>query len=201
MIRTLVEIRNGRVSIRENADETTVTVTLDGAPSDVEGLNRSTVLTLKQSLEQKTTRISALENRVTNLLEDRRLDRQTIGGLQSKVEGYDLDRKTERDRADQNKAWAERTEAELERRTQERDEREAARASLEKENAWLHKIVQQVNGEVHGSDILDALQITWERRSETMDEALADAVRKVREIVTAPRPDASTTPRPETSQA
>lgn len=44
-----------------------------------------------------------------------------------KVEGYDNDRKTEKQRANENQGWAERTEAHLEVRTRERDE---ARANL-----------------------------------------------------------------------
>lgn len=288
MIRTLVEIRNGRVSIQENADETTVTVTVDGAPSSLSdldvavgtlGVRENQVRLLKEELEEKATRINALENRVTNLLEDRRLDRQTVKDLTQRlaqqnmeiqqlkegrtadheeieelrrqrdgvmddlekvkagradeqaelsrfrrahvctescrpnshvaftgsqrlkeltaeverlarqVQEYDRDRKTEQRRADDNKAWAERTEAELERRTGERDEREAARASLERENAWLHRIIRGVNLEVYGPEILEALnQVS---RSPEQSEMLATAVRKVRQIVMAPRPETS----------
>jgi DNA repair exonuclease SbcCD ATPase subunit len=135
MIRTLVEIRDGRVSIQETADETTVTVTVDGAPSrsvdldEVDRLNRY-VRELGDRLQKRDTAYVELEDELVRRTRERDERERARAGLEkslseeirklrAQVAEYDQDRKTEQNRANQNKAWAERTETELEKASQE----------------------------------------------------------------------------------
>lgn len=108
---------------------------------------------------------------------------------------------TERERADQNKEWAERTEArviELERALAEADVKKdrddrmitvlegqvAARdRELEAERNRLADQVRKVSGAVHGPEILVGLRTTW---STPESRALAEAVREVRRIIGSP---------------
>jgi uncharacterized protein (DUF3084 family) len=125
-IRTLVEVRGGRVSIVEDGDETRVTITRDEAQSgqpfyqaavDAErelvaavkrvGEMENQVLDLKNDLSGVRGHSEGLEDRIQALVAER-------DALLLKVEGYDLDRHTEKQRADENRGWAERTEALLE---------------------------------------------------------------------------------------
>jgi chromosome segregation ATPase len=109
-IRTLDEVRAGRVRV-------TVDVELSGrryTDEDVARLQASEAELVAAPLRR---RVEELEAALTEI--DKEADR-----LRGVVIEYDLDRHTERERAD-------RAEAELERRTSERDEREAARRRLE----------------------------------------------------------------------
>lgn len=111
-IRTLDEVRAGRV---------TLTVTVDVAQSTDPGT---------------LGRLAGQEDRIADLEAEADRYRRELGKvnevwaekvaeLERQVREYDVDRRTERDRAD-------RVTAELARRTEERDGREAARAELER---------------------------------------------------------------------
>lgn len=134
MIRTLVEIRNGRVSIQETADETTVTVTVDGAPSTFDP---------NQAAETMTENYVWARARVTEL--EKLLAKEV-------------------DRADQNKAWAERTEAELDRRTR----------NLERALATKVRSVREL---LTTPEVVQARRMDCSRSGTTMGGAIGDALR------------------------
>jgi hypothetical protein len=86
-IRTLVEVRGGRVSIVEDGDETQVTITRDDRDEVTPGQP------FYQAAVDAERELVAAVRRVEELVAER-------DALLLKVEGYDNDRKTERDRAD-----------------------------------------------------------------------------------------------------
>lgn len=104
MIRTLVEIRDGRVSIVEGTTETTVTVTVDGAPSTVPlGGQEERLYTAEEVGDFQASEAELVAAPL----------RSRITELERKVDLYNVDRTTERDRADRNMARAEKAEAEV----------------------------------------------------------------------------------------
>lgn len=125
MIRTLVEVRNGRISILETPEETQVTITLDGEESTLlapaERLYTSEEVGHYQATEAELVaaplrrEVASLERHRENLVTELDAALIRIGELDHKVRLYDQDRKTERDRADQNRAWAERAELRAEK--------------------------------------------------------------------------------------
>jgi hypothetical protein len=215
MIRTLVEIQGGRVSIQETGAETTVTVTVDGAPSS-------------QS-PSELGRLAGQKDRISDLEAE-------VGRQRSRAHGFDLDRKSERDRADrlqaeltsmknchvctasckpnahvaftgsqrlkeleeqlhdeteradQNKAWAERAEAEVDRLNKGHARRVA---ELEKDIDALTLQIEKVSIAVHGSLVVRTLQLPWTSWEEKHRLALVKAVRDVRRTIGPPGPETS----------
>lgn len=131
---------------------------------------------LERLLALSVAREDALEVRVSGLLGE-------LAGAENRVRAYDQDRHTERDRANQNRAWAERAEAATARMAEEK--REAVQALAEK--------LGQVAGAVHGAEVRDALARLEPSEADYVLR-LAHAVRVVRDIVGSPTP-------PVTSQA
>lgn len=165
-LKTADEFRDAHVTIEiRAADQHEAQKVLDGAPSFQD------------------------RQKVIELERGRKADHDEIVALRQKAEMFKAQAYSENDRAGRERQRADKAEAELARRTGERDGREKARADLEQENAWLHKMVQQVNLEVHGPEILAALSQV--ARNPEQSDTLANAVREVRQIVTAPRPETS----------
>lgn len=99
---------------------------------------------------------------------------------EEKVRAYDQDRHTERDRANENKAWAERAELRVAQMAQEK------REAIERMADQLGKVI----GAVHGYEVSQALQRThyesaWEYQT------MANAIRNVRRVVGSPTPPAT----------
>lgn len=141
MIRTLVEIQGGRVSIRETGTgQTEVSVIVDGALSEVEGLGS------RLYTAEKVGDLQASEAELVAAPLRRR-----IAELMGQVREYDRDRTTERDRADQNKAWAERAEAEVDRlktgRREDHEEIEELRRQRDSALDDLEKVKTQRDDE------------------------------------------------------
>lgn len=187
MIRTLVEIQGGRVSIRETAAETTVTVNSDGETSSPTGPLYKAAVDAERELVTAQRQVADLEGelasatRHADALEQARaaLEKQlgeAIRALEYKVVEYDRDRTTERDRADQNKAWAERAEANGSRLS-------AALVEAEKDRDRLAAQIGRIKDKVHSPSILIALRTGWPSWSERDAVALANAVRNVRREV------------------
>lgn len=113
MIRTLVEIRGGRVSIRETGTgQTEVSVTVDGALSDQDGVAdlsavelAAEVTRLESELTRRTQERDEREQARANL---EKSQGEEILKLRAHVAEYDRDRKTERDRADRLQAEVDR---------------------------------------------------------------------------------------------
>lgn len=146
------------------------------------------VAELERLLAQAVTREDALEIKVRGLLAEVAAEGGRIEWLEERVRLYDEDRRTERDRADSNRAWAERAENRLSYMAQEK--REAVTALAEK--------LGQVAGAVHSPEIVDALARLEPSESDYVFR-LAHAVRSVRTIVGSPSLPA--TPDGPTSQA
>lgn len=138
---------------------------------------------LERLLALGAAREDALEIKVRGLLGELAERDNRIEYLDEKVRLYDEDRHTERDRADRNRAWAERAENSVARMAGEK--REAIQALAEK--------LGQVAGAVHSPEIVDALARLEPSESDYVLR-LAHAVRAVRGIVGSPTP-------PVTSQA
>jgi hypothetical protein len=103
-IRTLVEVRGGRVSIVEDGNETQVTITRDDQAETASLSGQLYTEAENQALEAQVKELKA------------QLETATLMARE-----FNTDRETERQRADENRAWAERTEALLENVTTERD--------------------------------------------------------------------------------
>lgn len=252
MIRTLVEIRDGRVSIQETADETTVTVTVDGASSsldldETDRLNRQVrelgerLRTMDTELERRTEERDERERARANL--EKSLSEE-IRKLRAQVAEYDWDRKTERYRANRLQTEVDRLKKghvctnackpnahvaftgrqrleELEREVCDETERaDQAEKALEESRSLVARQgarhdrtlrardveteervkrrvtemaakIQKINDAVHSPEILSALKAPWHVRTQDQHEALADAVRDVRQILGSPGPETS----------
>lgn len=173
MVRTLVEIRNGRVSIQETADETTVTVSLDGAMSDDGLLSNAQVRSdiaqaaMKRNLESQVAELRDLlagsDSALGTAADDLARSRALVQGERQRVADLEHDLNTVRE-----------SEAEL-------------RRSLEARNNLLAGATAQlgkVSGAVHGPTILAALDQV--ARNPEQADTLANAVREVRRLVGSP---------------
>jgi chromosome segregation ATPase len=179
-IKTLVEVRGGRVSIVENGNETQVTITRD----EQEEMAAANVL----DQAERAGKVPALERRIAELEADRSGSHGRIEGLEDrvrdleserdalllKVQGYDNDRHTEKQRADENQG----------RLTTSRTLLESAQQDLNDAKASLTRIQDKV-----WKDTLD-LAMTHrgapeEIPVETVGD-LANAVSAVRSIVGQP---------------
>lgn len=130
---------------------------------------------LERLLALAVAREDALEIKVRGLIGDLGEANSRIEYLDEKVRLYDIDRNTERDRADKNREWAERAELRVAQMAQEKRE---ALASLADQ---LGKVI----GAVHGHEVSTALQRThyesgWEYQT------MANAIRNVRRVVGSP---------------
>lgn len=179
MIRTLVEIQGGRVSIRETGAETTVTVTVDSASSGVapsrdqvdgswrDSLNRNQLLTeidrLEKGLEYWKKQYSEREAARA------KLEREMNEAL-TRARKAEAEVERQRERADQNKAWAMRAEA-----TAAKDQDR----------------VSKVRDAVYGPYIPSALKHPWTSWTEIQAVALANAVRNVRQAIVSPESETS----------
>lgn len=167
MIRTLVEIRNGRVSIQENADETTVTVTVDGALSEPAAPVRS-IEELASALEFNRNRASELEKKLAEETERANQNREWADRAEDRVmkdaQAHILrvrDLEAELTKAQERYARQSAThdrvikarDEEFDRRvlardrlleeaTKQRDEREAARANLERKTTEAIQVLE-----------------------------------------------------------
>jgi chromosome segregation ATPase len=97
IVKTATEFRDAHVTIEIRADQDEV---------------QSVANVLDQA--ERAGKVPALEAQVRDLVAER-------DALLLKVRSYDHDRRTEKQRADENREWAERTEALLENVTTERD--------------------------------------------------------------------------------
>lgn len=128
-IRTLVEVRGGRVSIVEDGNETQVTITRDdqAGPASLAGriyteaenqALEAQIHDLKNELNGVRGHSEGLEDRVRDLVAER--DALLLKGEADRADDHNLvaaarvGRNAEKQRADENQAWAERTEALLE---------------------------------------------------------------------------------------
>jgi chromosome segregation ATPase len=153
MIRTLVEIQGGRVSIRETAAETTVTITVDGAQSEVEGLG-SRLYTAEEVGDLQASeaelvaaplrlRIQQLARETTSLEVDVDSLRRQLAEQRERAEKAERDRDTfkaqayeQNDRAAEKSAGWEASAVALSEVTRERD-RLAAQIGKIREAVWV----------------------------------------------------------------
>jgi hypothetical protein len=152
-----------------------VTVTIEASDAPDTGERPYTaqerrVAELERLLALSAAREDALEARVQELLGE-------LAGAENRARAYDQDRHAERDRANQNRAWAERAEAAVARMAEEK--REALRPLAEK--------LGRVAGAVHTPEIADALARLDPSESDHVLH-LAHAVRVVRDIAGSPTP-------------
>lgn len=128
---------------------------------------------LERLLALSVAREDALEIKVNGLVGE-------LARAENRVRAYDQDRHTERDRANENKAWAERAELRVAQMAQEK------REAIERMADQLGKVI----GAVHGYEVSQALQRThyesaWEYQT------MANAIRNVRRVVGSPTPPAT----------
>lgn len=135
---------------------------------------------LERLLALSVAREDALEIKVNGLMGELAGAEGRVRALDEKVRLYDEDRRTERDRADKNREWAERAELRVAQMAEEKRDAVAALADQ------LGKVI----GAVHGFEVSTALQRThyesaWEY------QIMAGAIRNVRRVVGSPTPPAT----------
>lgn len=194
MIRTLVEIQGGRVSIRETGDETTVTVTVDSAPSEVpdqsrgqidgswrDSLNKGQLLTeierLEQELERRTRERD--EREAARAVQERQAER-----FKAQAYGQNEWAAKERNRAERAEANGSRLSAALVQAEKDRDQ---ALQSL----AARDRLVGKVSSAVDSPIILSVLRTEWLNWTQSEAAALTEAVNEVRRIVGSPESETS----------
>lgn len=215
-VRTLVEIQGGRVSIREAAGDTTVTISVDGALSEDKGYK------LADQAMDRLERAERQRDELTSAMDVREIEHlRETDSLRVKIRELAAER-------DRFKAWAERAEAngfrlafdlvaaeksvtEIREMLAQRDaaldlaaddlarSQEVARElrqSLEARDRLLaeatvtgNKLADQigkVNVAVHSPYILSALQTPWQSWTEQQAVALTRAVQDTRRAIGSP---------------
>lgn len=116
--------------------------------------------------------------------------RSALVKAEERIAGYDADRHTEKIRADQNKEWAERAEARVNKITQEARDKDSQIATLKDERDQFARAIARTSGVVYNQDVSMALG-TYSVNNHV--RRLQEAVETVRGIVEG----SSTVPSPE----
>lgn len=201
-IKTWVEIQGGRVKVQETETETTVTIVHRPEPQTEPSRNLYTEQEVEDKVGEAMATAKGLRERIQEQHE------KTIGRLEIALKnaeiragGYDLDRKAEQKRADENRDWAERAEAEANERI-ERLERDHVRSIQARNDQLAEKStkvvdlesrIQELEGRiVIKKKMIEELSSRITEKNETID-AFAKRFTAVQQVVSAPSMDAALT--------
>jgi hypothetical protein len=126
---------------------------------------------LERELAESRQSTQARDRLLATATEERDRFKAGMETAEVQLKGYDEDRRTERDRADENREWAERAELNCARLS-------AALVAAEKR-------LDRISGAVHNPVLRDAFRTTWDRKE---PRAMAEALRQVRDALGSPLP-------------
>lgn len=171
-IKTAEEFRDAHVTIEIQADQ-------DEAAEKIENLDKALTLT-RTSREFNRHKVVGLEAEVVRLeaelarmADNFNTSQARVRELAAKVREYDRDRKTERDRADQNKAWAERAELRL------AHDAEVTAQSLAARDRLLEAATIKINAArdiLSAKGVVDAREDAITRKSVVLANAIGEAI-------------------------
>lgn len=168
MVRTLVEVRDGRITINEDEDKTTVTVDMSRSVDAENAWNRVNELEAQvKELEDSLARMADNFNESQRQLKEARTGEHLVFQM---PEGENLE------------ITGENFLKVLARLSQTEEIETEAKRAVE----TLSDTLGKVGGAVIGPEIREALRWPSENRTESQDAALTEAVRDVRRIIGTP---------------